>query len=236
MADYGDILQLFGSTAFHEKALLDQYIKSKKAQNQDLLRSLRFPFIRMSGYLNFLKSPELIRGALNKDAAASALEMVGDLMDALDAQQTSTESIRQCLEIQHSLHGLKYPVVDPSDRRKFGGCFLFAEIDTVHRQQHNRHFYVFNDIVIVANLKKRVLSILDIKQIDVQYQLDVQQDAPTVFTLITGTPKPMQLSAKEHSHLVRFQQLIEMGRDDSWKRNRGDADGSPGSSMQNQLA
>ena len=41
MRDYGDILHLLGSTTFHEKPLLDQFVKSKKAQNQDILRFAR---------------------------------------------------------------------------------------------------------------------------------------------------------------------------------------------------
>ena len=124
----------------------------------------------MSGYLRLLKSCDFEQFGVDSENAGAARLMMGDLVDALDAQQKSLQNVYECLVIQHSLHGLKYPVVDGANRRKYGGVFVFIEHDERRKGVHyERQFYVFNDIVIVANLKKRVLFILDIKHIDIQF-------------------------------------------------------------------
>ena len=117
----------------------------------------------------FLNSTEFKQFASDQEVADSALMMMAEIVDSLDAQQKSLENIHQCLAIQHSLHGLKYPVVDRANRRKYEGFFVFIEHEQRKGTHYERQFYVFNDIFIITNLQKRFKFILDVKQIDVKF-------------------------------------------------------------------
>jgi len=236
LKDYKDILDLLGTT-FHGKALLDQFIKKKAAENMDILSYLRYPFVRMSGYMMLLNSKEFKQFAVDQDAANSAKLLIADLVDALDAQQNALEHHRQCLAIQHSLSNLHYPIVDFELNRKYRGYFVFTEHDQRRGTRHDRQFYVFNDFVLIANLKNRCLSALDIRHIDIKAD-PAAADGSQTFKLITGKTKPLHFWVRSGAKLSSFSEMVEMGRYETWAQDALNEDrvGSGGSSIRNQLA
>ena len=134
--------------------------------------------------------------------------------------------------------GLKHPIVDQSNLRKFEGKFTFLSKD---KSNHERIFYVFTDIVIVANHKKKVKYVLDIRTIDVKmdtsalnmdrqcedshYNSDSECDEKSQnsseyieFTLITGITKPIRFISHSMESVKKIQDLIEVNRYCVWSQ------------------
>merc|ERR1719335_2163965 len=71
--DYGDMLDLFGTT-FHGNKLLDQFLKRmEKEKGLKLLSYLRFPMVRIKGYVMLL---EELRSVAHIDGLDVVLEAV----------------------------------------------------------------------------------------------------------------------------------------------------------------
>ena len=239
LADYGDILDLLGTT-FHSHKLLDQFLKERKAEKKGLLSYLRFPMVRISGYI-------LLCNDLSKyghfEGMEAALSMLSEMNELMESEQKKLEKVLQCLRIQQSLHGLKYPIVDPADNRKFEAKLVFLEKARKHKKSqqskhsmHQRQLYVFNDIIIIANLKNRVKLILDMRQIDIQRESEQSAE----FLLITGITKPLPFCSQylRLSDVAKLEHLIEVNRGDVWSQHDLALESVPsgGSSLRNQLA
>ena len=236
IADYNEILNLFGNT-FHGNKLLNQFLKKQKKENNKNLSFLDYlilPIKRIPCYIKLLKKLKkyINNNGDNDEEIDKSLVMMQEITELINSQQQDIKNIAQCLEIQQSLYGLKYPIIDTEhNNRKFEGKYYFIEKDT----HHQRIFYIFNDIVIITNIKEKVKYILDVRTMDIK----INDNDNLEFTLITGISKPMIFLSMTSSDISTIEKLIEVNRYDIWAQDIMDNDNgnkSLSGSLRNQLA
>eukprot|EP01084_Bolivina_argentea_P171552 297214_1 len=233
ICDYNNILDIFG-TRLHGNKLLNQYLKNKRKEKKSLYNYLILPIQRVPRYILLLKDLKKYTSNLDKDYEniENAIIIITEITETINSQQKRVENMRKCIEIQDSLHGLKHPIVDQNNIRKYENNFVFIDKET----NHQRIFYIFNDIVIMANNKKKVKYVLDIRTIDIKmdtsytynnnYSEDTQNDEKSnefiEFTLITGITKPMIFFSDSISNISKMQTLIETNRYGVWTQDLKD--------------
>eukprot|EP01084_Bolivina_argentea_P075300 136508_1 len=228
--DYNSILDLLGTT-LHGNKLLDQFIKRMRKEKKSLLSYLILPIQRIPRYILLLR--DLKRCDANYDHIECALEMITEIAETFNSEQRKIENIADCIKIQSSLHGLKYSIVDPSNNRKFEGKFKFIE----KHSHHQREFYVFNDIVIITNSKKKCKYILDIRTMDIKRDKSngLNHKSFIQFKLITGCTKPMFFISQSIENVNKLNHILEVNRYEILAQDVLELNGSVGS-LKSQLA
>ena len=115
ISEYNQILDLFGST-FHDNVELKTFLKQKRKEKKPLSNFLILPVQRVPRYILLLEDLKKNTMADHPDYRDinNALLMVTEITEKVNEGQRKIENLSQCLSIQHSLNGLKEPIVSKS--------------------------------------------------------------------------------------------------------------------------
>ena len=132
----------------------------------------------------------------------NAVKMIHDIAEKINERKRKIENLSQCLQIQEELNGLKEPIVD--DNRYFVEQFIFIKKEI----NHQRLFFLFNDIVIVANQKWNVKHILDVQTLEVKVAAQNDKKALPEFELLSiGIGSAMYIG-QDIETINQFKELI----------------------------
>merc|ERR1712154_33405 len=108
------------------------------------------------------------------------------------------------------------------DERQFVEQFIFIKKEI----KHQRLFFMFNDIVIVANEKWKVKHLLDVRTLDVKFSIyDMKKKGLPEFKLISTGAGSANYVAKDAETVNKFKKLVgkwrvEILSDDLRERNQ----------------
>eukprot|EP01084_Bolivina_argentea_P059688 109021_1 len=161
--DYDNILDLFGKT-FDGNLELEQFLAHKRKEGKPLSRFLILPVQRVPRYILLLtdlqKNTDITSGDYND--IRDAVEMIRDITQEINERKKKIENLSICLQIESGLNGLLEPIVN--DDRSFIEEFIFIKQSI----KHQRLFFLFSDMIIIANEKWKVKHILDIRTLEVK--------------------------------------------------------------------
>ena len=141
-----------------------------------------------------------------------ALNMITEITEKLNSEKKRIENMSQCLQIQRTLVGLEHPIIDRENIRLFEGQFILIKKNGNRRRQ----FFLFNDILIIANIKDRVKNIVSMRTIDIKRSEDEEDE----FTLIAaGSDKPNVYIAKSAFELQQIETIIKKNRLMVWNKD-----------------
>eukprot|EP01083_Nonionella_stella_P074868 203213_1 len=159
---YETILDIFARCK-NKNAKLEEFLNEKRAENKPLTNYLILPIQRIPRYmllLSELKKHTPPSSFNDVRDIASALDKVTNICSTINEKQKEIENMSQCLQITETLTALNFNIVEP--HRKYIAHFIFRRAN----DSRNRQFFVFNDIVIIANTKwetKRVIKLQKFK-------------------------------------------------------------------------
>ena len=109
------------------------------------------------------------------------------------------------LQIQEALTGLKEPIIE--ENRMFIEQFIFIKKEI----KHQRLFFLFNDVLIIANEKWKVKHILDMRTLDVKIKADgrKKKGLPEFKLISTGAGSVIYVG-KDMKDINKFKRLILM--------------------------
>merc|ERR1719474_2103388 len=163
IGNYEKLLDLFGAKQ-HRNQQLTAFLREKRREKKPLSGFLILPVQRIPRYILLLRD-------LKKNTAETASDyevidecrvMIESITKEIEERKAKIENLSQCMQIQEALSGLKTPIVDTNIDRKFLEEFIFIKKGI----KHQRIFFVFNDIVIIANEKWRVKQRLSINTME----------------------------------------------------------------------
>eukprot|EP01083_Nonionella_stella_P073515 198875_1 len=153
IAEYENICDTFAR--FRKNKKLAALLEKMANQNKPLSNFLILPIQRTPRYM-------LLLGDLKKNTPSTvqaykeierALKEVNSVCVEINEKKRAIENMSQCLKISETLKGLEKNIVEP--HRQFVDHFLFRR----KKDKRNRQFFVFSDIVIIANPKWEVKSV-----------------------------------------------------------------------------
>ena len=205
--DYNGILDLFGSE-FHGNQLLQSFLKQKRMERKPLAQFLITPVQRVPRYILLLtdlrKNTEIDSDEYQD--INDAVEMITDITREINERKRKIENLSTMLQIQECLNGLREPIIN--DDREFIEQFIFIKKSI----KHQRLFFLFNDILIVANEKWKVKHILDIRSLDIKkYEIKLstkRRSQLPEFTLISSGAGSVEYVAKDKNDMNKFIKLI----------------------------
>ena len=213
--DYKAICDLFGKT-FHKNDKLQEFLKQKRAENKPLSHFLILPVQRVPRYVLLLTELKKNTATFSEDYKDinDAVEMIKDITSEINEKKRKIENLAQCMQIQESLNGLPESIV--SDDRVFVEQFVFIKKEI----KHQRLFFLFNDIVIVANEKWKVKNILDIRTLEVRVLSENWKDNNTTnkksklvdFKLISCGIGSVDYVGKDINVINKFKKLVGKSR------------------------
>ena len=143
------------------------------------------------------------------------LKMIKGINAVVEERKSEIDNISQCFQIQESLTGLGHSIVDVDNhaRREFKAQFIFL----LKRESQQRQFFVFSDLMIVANTHWIVKHVVAMKGVEMQFsgknvntnkrrksQMDLFE-----FSLKWGqNPKPEIFISDDQRQIIRFQEII----------------------------
>eukprot|EP01083_Nonionella_stella_P145604 456575_1 len=200
--DYETILDLIGST-FHGNVELDAFLKEKRKERKPLTSFLILPIQRVPRYILLLTDLRKNTEETSDDYKdiTEAVEMIRGITVSINEKKREIENLSTCLHIQEELNGLSQPIID--DHRYFIDQFIFIK-KTIN---HQRLFFFFNDIVIVANSKWKVKYILDVLTLDVKIGKSTKEQLPE-FELISSVAGNAVYIGQDKATVNKFQKLI----------------------------
>eukprot|EP01083_Nonionella_stella_P186983 686041_1 len=122
----------------------------------------------------------------------------------INERKRKIENLSQCLQIQQSLTNLRQTIVD--QRREFVGQFVFIKKEN----KRQRQFFVFSDMIIIANKKWSVKEIInDLRTVHVA--IDYEEKNRNILNLIYGDHSCLYI-AKGANDMDKFQHIVEQNR------------------------
>ena len=202
--DYDGILDLFGTT-FHGNVELAEFLTAKRKERKPLSGFLIIPVQRIPRYILLLTD---LKANTEKDCEDyqdihDAVEMIRDITNEINEKKRKIENLSQCLQIQEALTGLKQPIIE--ENRMFIDQFIFIKKEI----KHQRLFFVFNDVLIIANEKWKVKHILDMRTLEVKIKVDgTKKKGLPEFKLISTGAGSVIYVGKDMKDLNKFKRLI----------------------------
>ena len=202
VGDYNKILDLLGSQ-FHDNTKLQTFLSEMRSKGKDLSDYMVRPIQRCPRYILLLQNlrentePE----SREYDIIEKVLAVIADIAAEINERQAQLENTLQCLQIQQSLKGLKISIVD-EERTYCGEEFMFIKAAI----GHSRRFFVFNDIMVVANEDWKVKHILDILTVEIKTADEERGRAK--FELIAPEIKSIRYIAKNWETIKRFRDIV----------------------------
>ena len=136
------------------------------------------------------------------------LTKINEMVSAINTKQREIENLSQCLQVQESISGLNRNIVEKN--RRFLAQFLFRKRDN----QRGRQFFVFNDIVIVTNIKLKCKAMMEMKTIDIKRD----NDNKLIFHLISlSHSAEYETDLEKISDLDRIIKLVEENRSHQYR-------------------
>eukprot|EP01084_Bolivina_argentea_P037028 68456_1 len=168
--DYQTICALFG-VEFHGNEKLDLFLKEKRKEMKPLSSFLMMPIQRVPRYIYFLNHLQNSTDEKSNDYKVinDAVDMMEGIKKEINERKEKIENLAQCLQIQESLNGLKMSIVN--DNRTFLKQFIFIK----KLIKHQRLFFVFSDLLIIANEKWNVKKVLKLATLDVKIDAHINR-------------------------------------------------------------
>ena len=201
---YDSIMNKFSS--FRNNKKLQAFLRAKRKQKKPLTNHLILPIQRVPRYtllLTDLKKHTPQEHSEYTDLC-SALSKIDKISHVINEHKRQIENMSQCLQVQENLKDLKDSIVEA--HRKFLKQYYFF------RKRKARQFFVFNDILIIADDKWRVKEIIEMRSIAVRR--DTNEN--TVFT-VYGTNKPRDYNTEVLEDIDEFMKVIEKYRAKVWE-------------------
>merc|ERR1712154_433631 len=92
----------------------------------------------------------------------AVLIKIDETVNTINERQREIENMSQCLQVQETMSSLKRNIVE--SHRKLLAQFVFRKKEN----QRGRQFFLFNDLLIITNLKLKVKAIIELRTIDVK--------------------------------------------------------------------
>merc|ERR1712228_396890 len=148
-------------------------------------------------------------------AVDDTVELMTGIMRELNHRKEKIENVSQCLQIQKSLNGLQTPIV--KDDRMFIEQFVFIKQDI----KHQRLFFLFNDLLILANEKwkvKHILKVITLDIKDIRMCNDKKKKGLAEFKLVSAGFGNALYYAKNMEQVNKFKRLVGKWRIETTKR------------------
>eukprot|EP01083_Nonionella_stella_P006239 18153_1 len=205
---YDRLLDLFGST-FHGNDKLNAFLLQKRLERKPLPQFLILPVQRVPRYILLLQDLRKNTEQTSSDYKEihDAVEMIKDVTQEINDRKKKIENLSQALLIQDSLHGLKQPIMN--GERTFEEQFVFIKKAIMHQ----RLFFVFNDIVIVANEQWDVKHILQVKTLTIKVKGDEEEEEEEEME-----KKQKKVGIREAAKNYKFGDITRSGRKKVTKR------------------
>eukprot|EP01083_Nonionella_stella_P083753 231643_1 len=159
VSQYKSILDIFGDKNSHNNRKLHNFLEHKRlTENKSLISYLILPIQRIPRYmllLSELKKKTPKHHEFEYRDICQALSRVEIICDEINEKQREIENMSQCLLVSNKLKGLTLNIVQP--QRHYIDHFIFE-----NNHKNNVQFFIFNDIVIVADIKWRVTQIVEL--------------------------------------------------------------------------
>ena len=112
--------------------------------------------------------------------------------------------------------GLKQPIMDRDSGRRFEAQFFVLKKEG----KRQRQFFIFSDILIVANKGCAVKKRMNVRTLDIRIETEHHIQGMPEFTLIsTERSKPTAYIAKSVGELAEIERLIKKNRVRVWDRD-----------------
>eukprot|EP00484_Ammonia_sp_Unknown_P017450 CAMPEP_0197036666 /NCGR_PEP_ID=MMETSP1384-20130603/14111_1 /TAXON_ID=29189 /ORGANISM="Ammonia sp." /LENGTH=770 /DNA_ID=CAMNT_0042466865 /DNA_START=983 /DNA_END=3295 /DNA_ORIENTATION=- len=207
--EYQDMLDVYAK--YNKNKKVQKYLKNKRKEKKPLSNHLILPIQRVTRY-------QLLLGELHKntptthddyDELESVMQKIEETVNKINEKQREIENMSQCLQIQETMNGLNKNIVAPN--RCFLAQFLFRKKDN----KRGRQFFLFNDLLIITNLKLKVKIMMDLPQISVKKSKKNQLE----FKLAAKEPKHEAVYSTDLEKLDDIARLIQL-IDDHQRRAR----------------
>eukprot|EP01083_Nonionella_stella_P045232 121570_1 len=160
--EYHNMLDVYAK--YNESKKLQNYLKAKRKEKKPLTNHLILPIQRVTRYLLLLQ--ELKKETPYTHSEYHELECVLDKINqtvsAINTRQGEIENMSQCLQVQETMSGLDRNIVE--SHRKLLAQFVFRK----KAKQRRRHFFLFNDLMIITNLKMKVKALMEMRTIEIK--------------------------------------------------------------------
>ena len=161
VTNYNGILNLFAKEKKNKK--LEKFLEKKRKEHKGLTSHLILPIQRIPRYmllLDELKKKTPKSHEFEYRDIDNALKKVELICDEINERQREIENMSQCLLITNKLKGLNINIVE--SQRKYIEHFIFKR----KSDQKNKQFFVFNDIIIIADLKWKTEQIIKLTKFE----------------------------------------------------------------------
>mmetsp|Transcript_41278 Transcript_41278/g.67907 ORF Transcript_41278/g.67907 Transcript_41278/m.67907 type:complete len:808 (-) Transcript_41278:226-2649(-) len=160
--EYQKMLNIYAK--YNKNKKVQQFLKQKRKEKKPLSNHLILPIQRCTRYLLLLQELKKITPNEHReyDELEQVLTKIDETVNTINEKQRAIENMSTCLQIQETLHGLSTNIVRP--HRMFIRQFCF----TLKKAKKRRQFFLFNDILIIANLKLKAKCIIELQTLDIK--------------------------------------------------------------------
>ena len=213
---YKEIIHLFAVTFLGNEGVA-KHLRQKRVQEKPLSNFLVLPMQRIAAYNKLLQ--RLLDNTQEKDSEfkviSDALVMIEGINAKIEDKKTEIDNISQCFQIQESLKGLGHSIVDIENcDREYKAQFIFL----LKRESQQRQFFVFSDVMTVANTHWIVKDIVDIKGVEMQFNgknVNTNRRRKSQMELYEFTlkwkenPKAETYISDEKKKILQFQNILK---------------------------
>merc|ERR1712228_151964 len=210
---YENILNIFGKEKKNKKS--QKYLRQMRAQKKPLTNHLILPIQRCTRYLLLMSTLKEKTPSHHSeyDHLEQVLIKINEMVTSINTKQREIENLSQCLQIQESINGLDRNIVEKD--RNFIAQFLFRKRDN----QRGRQFFVFNDIVIVTNIKLKCKALMEMKTIDIKKR----DDNKLIFHVISlNHSAEYETDLEKIEDLDKIIKLVEDNRNNQYRATLND--------------
>lgn len=160
IADYDLMLDVYAQHRSNET--LQTFLASKRRQKKPLTNYLVAPIQRIPRYILMLSDlKKHTKSSRNRDIDC-ALDKITKICNAINEKQREIENMSQCLKISQTLKNLDFDII--ASERMYIDHFMFKR----KTDDRNRQFFVFNDVVIIANEKWETKKVVKLENMEVK--------------------------------------------------------------------
>ena len=141
-------------TNYANDAAYKAFLREKRAEKKPLSNHLIMPIQRVTRYLLLLEElrDNVMNNQKRKELDAVIIRIV-ETVNMINEKQRQIENMSQCLQVQETINRLTQNIVESN--RKLCAQLIFRK----KKNQRKRQFFLFNDLLIICNLKLRVKAV-----------------------------------------------------------------------------
>lgn len=161
VVNYNNVLNIFAKEKKNKR--LQKFLETKRSENKSLISHLILPIQRIPRYmllLNELRNKTPKSHEFEYRDITNALKKVQLICNEINEKHREIENMSQCLLVSNKLKGLNINIVEA--QRKYIDHFIFKQ----KLDKKNKEFFIFNDIIIISDIKWRVEQIVKITQFE----------------------------------------------------------------------